>query len=86
MGTLKKMGLILVGTNPAAVDATACRLMDVDPYGVPYLELAAGRLGPLDEKHIVQRGEPWQALASPFTVLDKPHLKRLVKNRGVLVS
>jgi uncharacterized protein (DUF362 family) len=86
MGTLKRMGLVLVGTNPTAVDATACRLMDVDPYGVPYLELAAGRLGPLDDRQIVQRGEAWQPLASPFAVLDKPHLKRLVKNRGVLVS
>lgn len=86
MGTLKKMGLILVGTNPAAVDATACRLMQVDPYGVPYLELAAGRLGPIDENQITQRGENWQPLASPFTVLDKPHLKKLVRNRGVLVS
>ena len=31
MGTLKPMGLVVVGTNPAAVDATVCRLMDVDP-------------------------------------------------------
>lgn len=86
MGTLKRMGLILVGTNPTAVDATACRIMDVDPYGVPYLELAAGRLGPVEERQIAQRGEAWQPLASPFAVLDKPHLKRLVRNRGVLVS
>jgi uncharacterized protein (DUF362 family) len=86
MGTLKRMGLVLVGTCPAAVDATICRLMQVDPYAVPYLSLAANRLGPIDERHIVQRGEAWQPLASPFTVLDKPHLRDLVKNRGVLVS
>jgi uncharacterized protein (DUF362 family) len=86
MGTMKPMGLIVVGTNPTAVDATVCRLMDVDPWQVPYLRLAADRLGPLDERLIEQRGEPWQPLASPFTVLDKPHLQRIVRHRGVLVS
>jgi uncharacterized protein (DUF362 family) len=86
MGTLKPMGLVVIGTNPTAVDATVCRLMDVDPRQVPYLRLAADRLGPLDERLIEQRGEPWQPLASPFTVLDKPHLERMVRHRGVLVS
>jgi uncharacterized protein (DUF362 family) len=86
MGTLKPMGLVIVGTNPTAVDATVCRLMDVDPRQVPYLRLAADRLGPLDDSLIQQRGEAWQPLASPFAVLDKPHLQRLVRHRGVLVS
>ncbi|MDX1947949.1 MAG: DUF362 domain-containing protein [Pirellulaceae bacterium] len=86
MGTMKPMGLVLVGTNPAAVDATVCRLMEVDPWAVPYLQLAADRLGPLDERLIEQRGEPWRPLAQPFAILDKPHLKQLVRNRGVLVS
>jgi len=86
MGTLKRMGLVLVGTNPAAVDATVCRLMHVEPRAVPYLALAANRLGPIEERLIEQRGEPWQPLAQPFAILDKPHLRNLVRNRGVLVS
>jgi uncharacterized protein (DUF362 family) len=86
MGTMKPMGLVLVGTNPTAVDATVCRLMDVDPWQVPYLRLAADRLGPLDERLIEQRGEAWRPLASPFAVLNKPHLERMVRHRGVLVS
>jgi uncharacterized protein (DUF362 family) len=86
MGTAKHMGLVLIGTNPAAVDATACRLMDVNPYAVPYLSLAAGRLGPLDEAQIAQRGEAWQPLKSPFKMLDKPHLRQMVNSPGVLVS
>jgi len=86
MGSLKHMGLVIVGTCPTAVDATVCRLMQVDPYAVPYLKLAAGRLGPLDERLIEQVGEPWQPLAQPFAVLDQPHLKDLVRHRGVLVS
>jgi len=86
MGTAKHMGLVLVGMCPAAVDATVCRLMELDPYAVPYLALAADRLGPIDDRLIQQRGEPWQPLASPFDILDKPHLKKLTAKRGVLVS
>jgi uncharacterized protein (DUF362 family) len=86
MGTLKHMGLILIGACPAAVDATVCRLMDIEPSAIPYLKLAAGRLGPIDDAHITQRGEPWQSLVSPFAILDKPHLKHLARQRGVLVS
>jgi uncharacterized protein (DUF362 family) len=86
MGTMKPMGVVAIGTNPAAVDATVCRLMDIDPWEVPYLRLAADRLGPLDDGLIEQRGARWQPLASPFAVLDKPHLKSLVRHRGVLVS
>jgi uncharacterized protein (DUF362 family) len=86
MGSLKKMGLLIMGTCPAAVDATICRLMDIDPYAVPYLKLAANRLGPLDDSLIDQRGEAWQPLSSPFAILDKPHLQKLVRHRGVLVT
>jgi len=77
MGSPKEMGLVLVGTVPAAVDATACRLMGVDPTKVPYLALAANRLGPIDESLIDQRGERWQPLAERFEILDVPHLRRL---------
>ena len=80
------MGLIVIGTNPAAVDATVCRLMDLDPGQVPYLQLAGGRLGPIDDRLISQHGENWQPLASPFQILDKPHLQRLRKHKGVLVT
>jgi uncharacterized protein (DUF362 family) len=86
MGTLRHMGLVVVGLSPAAVDATLCRLMQVDPYAVPYLALAGGRLGPIADRLIDQRGESWQPLAQPFAILDQPHLKDLVRHRGVLVS
>ncbi len=86
MGTMKRMGLLVIGLVPAAVDATVCRLMDLDPAQVPYLQLAANRLGPIDEPLISQRGEAWRPLARPFQILDKPHLNRLRHQRGVLVS
>jgi uncharacterized protein (DUF362 family) len=86
MGTLKHMGLVVIGACPAAVDATVCRVMDIQPRAIPYLNLAAGRLGPIDDGSIVQRGEPWQPLVSPFAIIDKPHLKDVAQQRGVLVS
>jgi uncharacterized protein (DUF362 family) len=86
MGSAKWMGLILVGANLPAVDATACRLMEVAPERVCYLDLAANRLGPIAERRITQRGEAWRPLASPFHLLDKPHLQSLRAAPGVLVS
>lgn len=85
MGTAKHMGLIIVGTNPAAVDATICRLMNVPPEHISYLQLAADRLGPIAENRIEQRGEPWRDFASPFNLLDVPHLRSLRKS-GPLVT
>jgi uncharacterized protein (DUF362 family) len=85
MGSAKWMGLVIIGTNPTAVDATVCRLMAVDPHKVTYLRLAQDRLGPLTESRIEQRGCEWGPLAEPFMMLDKPHLNAL-RARGALVS
>jgi uncharacterized protein (DUF362 family) len=71
------MGLVLVGTVPTAVDATACRLMQFNPAKIPYLALAANRLGPIDDSLIDQRGEAWRPLAQPFATLDRPEFQQL---------
>jgi uncharacterized protein (DUF362 family) len=42
-GDPKKMDLVIAGTDALAVDATACRLMQVDPESVPHLKMAAQR-------------------------------------------
>lgn len=77
MGSMKPMGLVLVGANLPAVDATAARIMGLAPERVSYLGLAADRLGPIAEERITQRGERWQELVSPFKILDQPHLRNL---------
>lgn len=86
MGSLKRMGLIVIGTAPAAVDATVCRLMRLDPTRVDYLQLAANRLGPIREGKIDQRGEEWRPLSADFQILDLPHLQRLRPNPGIFTS
>ena len=80
------MGLILVGPNPTAVDATAARIMNLKPDQISYLDLAANRLGPIDDRKIEQRGENWRELVSPFTILDAPHLRSLPADPTVLIS
>jgi uncharacterized protein (DUF362 family) len=70
MGSRKHLGLVAVGSNLPALDATLARIME-------YLNLAAGRLGPIDDAQIDQRGERWQPLVTPFAILDHPHLQGL---------
>jgi uncharacterized protein (DUF362 family) len=77
LGTPKHLGVLVIGANPAAVDATVCRLMQVNPRRIEYLRLAADRLGPVDDGLIDQRGERWEPLASAFEILDVPHLRGL---------
>jgi len=77
-GTPKPMGLVAVSLNPTALDATLARITGFDPEKVPYLNLSADRLGPIDDALIEQRGERWQELVSPFEIVDQPHLKRML--------
>lgn len=86
MGSLKPLGVIAVGTNLTAVDATCARLIGLKPELIGYLDLAAGERGPIDEWQIEERGESWRRLRSPFAVLDVPHLRRLRDGEGPLVS
>jgi len=86
MGSPKQMGLVILGTNPTAVDATVARLMGLEPSRVSYLKLAADQLGPVEEGRIEQRGEAWRELAAPFQILNKPHLQSLRADPGVLLS
>ncbi|MCG8450374.1 MAG: DUF362 domain-containing protein [Pirellulales bacterium] len=87
LGSKKQMGLILVGKNLPAVDATAARIMGLVPERISYLQLAADRLGPLAENRITQRGEPWQSVHDPFKILDQPNLRKMRAHPdGPLVS
>jgi uncharacterized protein (DUF362 family) len=85
MGSAKPMGLVVIGTNSTAVDATLGRIMGFDPGKISYLQLAARRLGPVDESAIDQTGEPWQDVVSPFRIIDAPQLRGL-RPTGILVT
>lgn len=57
MGTPCHAGVLVMGRNLTAVDATGARIMGINPRKVVYLKAASNRLGPINEKYIEQRGE-----------------------------
>jgi uncharacterized protein (DUF362 family) len=66
-GTAKPFGALVMGRDLVAVDATCCRLMQLDPEKIAYLVLGyRKRLGLLREAEIRQTGEAIEALAQPF--------------------
>ncbi len=66
-GTPKPMGVLVMGCDLVAVDATCCRLMRLDPEKVGYLVLGSRkRLGLLSEQQIRQVGETVAARSRPF--------------------
>ncbi|HUV64650.1 MAG TPA: DUF362 domain-containing protein [Sedimentisphaerales bacterium] len=54
-GTPKKIGLILAGFDPVAVDTIGSQLLGHNPKKLPYLTLANGLLGNMDNIEI-QKG------------------------------
>jgi uncharacterized protein (DUF362 family) len=70
MGDPKQVGVLVMGRNLAAVDATCCRIMGIDPYKVPYLERADNWLGPIGDGSIEQRGEAIAAVRTNFNLID----------------
>lgn len=65
-GAAKNAHVLAMGSDLAALDATCCRVMGLDPADIEYLELAANRQGVIEESRIEQRGESIQSLQSPF--------------------
>ncbi len=80
MGTPKPSHLVVMGTNLPSVDATCARLMGFNPEMIDYLRHASGTLGPIQERHIEQRGEALAPLTQFFKLPDHPHFKQF---RGV---
>lgn len=70
MGTPKQAGVLVMGRNLPAVDATCCRIMGIDPYEVSYLERADNWLGPIREGSIEQRGEAISTVRTNFELIE----------------
>lgn len=80
-GTAKFMGVLVMGHDLVAVDATCCRLMELDPEQIPYLLLGQmKKLGRLKASEIQQIGDSIESLAQPFETV--PHLQNLRKRRS----
>jgi uncharacterized protein (DUF362 family) len=75
-GSPRPMGVLVMGGDPLATDATCCRLMQLDPEKIAYLVLGhRRRLGHLHAARIEQIGEAIEALAQPFETA--PHFHQV---------
>ncbi|MGW8323554.1 MAG: DUF362 domain-containing protein, partial [Thermodesulfobacteriota bacterium] len=79
-GSSVKSGVLVIGRNLPAVDATCSRIMGIDPLSIDYLEASDGWLGTIRESDIDQRGEEIDDVRTPFTILgDIPAQRKLLK-------
>jgi uncharacterized protein (DUF362 family) len=69
-GTPKNCGVLVMGSDLAAVDATCCRIMGIDAEKIEYLQLARER-GNIDEPRIEQRGETIKSVRNPFALIEE---------------
>ncbi len=76
-GVPKPAGVLVMGSDLPAVDATCCRIMGIDPSKVEYLRMAAGNLGNVEESKIEQRGENVRDVRTNFALIDSFHGLRL---------
>lgn len=76
-GTAKQVGVIVAGPDLAAVDATCCRIMGIDPQRVQYLTLARSA-SDLKESAIPQRGEAICDVQTSFALLPQFESLRLM--------
>jgi len=83
-GTPKKMGLLLLSTDPIALDATACRLINLNPEYVPTITQGMKfGAGTYLEKDIQIVGDNFDEFVCPDFIVDRKPLK-LYKKKGFL--
>ena len=69
-GQAKKSGVLVFGDDLVAVDATAARLMTIEPRKIKYLEMAGEFLGNVDYGRIEQIGEKLERFQQDFRVIE----------------
>jgi uncharacterized protein (DUF362 family) len=75
-GVAKPFGALIMGSDLLAVDATCCRLMELNPERIAYLFMGyQKKLGLLREAEIQQLGESIAQMSKPFDTV--PHFKEL---------
>jgi uncharacterized protein (DUF362 family) len=68
-GEAKRSGVLIFGNDLVAADATAARLMKIEPQKVKYLEMAGRFLGNISNQSIEQIGEPLEKYQQDFRVI-----------------
>jgi uncharacterized protein (DUF362 family) len=70
MGKPRHVGFVGMSRDLVSLDATAARVIGLDPARLPYLAEGGRFLGNLDERRIEQRAEPVSRFATTFDVVD----------------
>ena len=75
-GQAKRAGVLLFGDDLVATDATAARLMNIEPSRVRYLAMADRFLGNVALERITHIGESLEAVQQNFAIIDRlTHLR-----------
>ena len=69
-GQAKQSGVLILGDDLVAVDATAARLMKIEPRKIQYLEIADRFLGNIPEDRIEQLGERLEQFQQDYRVIE----------------
>jgi uncharacterized protein (DUF362 family) len=69
-GQAKQSGVLILGEDLVAVDATAARLMKIEPRKIEYLEIADRFLGNISHERIEQVGEPLERFQQDYRVIE----------------
>ncbi len=69
-GDAKSCGVVIFGEDLVAVDATAARVMGIDPTKVKYVAEADRFLGNVAREKVLQIGEAIEAVHQDFRVID----------------
>ncbi len=75
-GTPKPAGVLVMGRDLVAVDATCTRIMGIDPEKIDYLRMAAD-LGHVHPERIEQRGETIASVQTNFALMEEYKYLRL---------
>jgi uncharacterized protein (DUF362 family) len=75
-GVARAANVLVMGPDMVAVDATACRIMGLDPELIGYLDMSV-ELGHLSAERIEQRGENLSAVQTTFALLEEFRMLRL---------
>jgi uncharacterized protein (DUF362 family) len=67
-GTPKNAGVLVMGSDLAAVDATCCQIMSINPRRIAYLKMASGDVSGLI-RSARQIGESIHSVQTPFALL-----------------
>jgi uncharacterized protein (DUF362 family) len=77
-GEAKHSGVVVLGSDPVAVDATCARLMGLDPEKITHLSRSGEFLGNVHGERIEQVGEEISRFRQSYRVLENfQHLKTL---------